>query len=597
MNRLIRSGLRAASRLPATRVSRYSSVPNLDDHLSNSETPSDLLATRNGENHVSEELDLDPRVERHHPDTVKGRATQMFFFPENLDGVMAEELSSKTVPGTLKRDVAQYYSSSELRNKLDTQRSLPAKQALTIAASTFHQNYASAYAVLKEVRQKMPEGWKPNSVLDVGLGASAGMAAVNELFRDEEWSPDRKIAVILGATYNTLLTKQLFDTQKHESQETDTFTDKVRNSRINTSLPKNNNYKYDLIIASQKLDLLARQDESSLEMFSARLVSLLSPGGVLVLVDRGNPDGYERIARAREVLIRPMGDAGDAKKPVPWGRTRRLHTTSDEEIKKLKQEMGRDFEIEPEEMAEEDKVYLHVVGPCSHHGKCPFQQGHLRKNNSATGSWCSFTQKVTRPEYVMQLKRGKTLAASWDPKVTKFANKFSGGGRPGSGDVEAPSFSYIIIQRSTLPDAEIPVEQKWPRILKPPQKRHHHVVMNICGPEGGLHTWTVTKSQGKQEYLDARKALQRDQWALDAKVKHPVRKNYQMAVENEKISRIPQAQETLKKETLSSNQRRDLIKSNKRKEIKRDRKQSRMGGKEEDPLKKKKDEDEEETEN
>ncbi|KAG5367447.1 37S ribosomal protein S22 [Yarrowia sp. C11] len=533
-------------------------------------------------NNFPEEEDVRP--ERHHPDTLAARSAQTFTVPKHLDHAVAEALRDKVVsPSTLKRNVAQFFAGSdELVSKMETGRDNLLDSALTVAAATLHQNYGAAYAVLKEVRQKMPEGWTPDSVLDIGLGASSGMLAVNELFSDvESWDPDRKTAVILGPKVNTVLTKQFFDTQKHEDQGQNNFKDKVRNTRIQTGLPKSNQYKYDLIIANQQLDLLARQAETTLEAFSARLVDLLSPGGILVLVDRGNPNGYERIARAREVLIRPMEETGPTKTPVPFGKTRRMHFSSDAEMKKLKQELGPDFEIEDVEIPEEERVYLHIVAPCSHHGKCPFQQGQLRQQNTSKGSWCAFTQKLGRPEYVMQLKRGKTLASSWDPKVTRNKNKFSGGGRPGSSDLEVPSFSYLIVQRSTKPETPIPKEQMWPRILKPPMKKKNHVIMNICGPEGGLYSWTVTKGQGKQEYLDARKAHQRDQWALEAKVKTPVRKNYQLAVENEKISRIPSAQENInKKSTLSTNQRRDLIQADRRRLIKRTRKEAKLGGKE-----------------
>lgn len=600
---VFKSGARAQM-LPGTQLTHVrfnqkirfnSTTTDLSSHMKNN-TDLDLVATEY-ENPNFPNLEEENRAERHHPDTLAARAGQMFSVPKHLDEAMANALLSKEIaPGALKRNVAQFYQGTdEFVSKMATERDLPLEAALTVAAATLHQNYAAAYAVLKEVRQKMPEGWLPNSVLDVGLGASAGMMAVNEIFAgDETWNPDRKTAVVMGPRVNTLLTKQFFDTQKHEDQGQNNFKDKVRNTRLQTGLPRTNQYKYDLIIANQQLDLLARQDESTLELFSSRLVELLSPGGVLVLVDRGNPNGYERIARAREVLIRPMDKtAGSAKTPVPFGKTRKLHSSNASEMAKIKQELGPDFEVEEEAMPEEDRIYLHIMAPCSHHGNCPFQQGQLRKQNTAKGSWCAFTQKLARPEYVMQLKRGKTLAASWDPKVTRNKNKFSGGGRPGSSDLEVPSFSYLMVQRSTSPDTEVPMNHKWPRILKPPMKKKNHVLMNICGPEGGLHSWTVTKSQGKQPYLDARKARQRDQWALDAKVKTPVRKNYQIAVENEKISRIPSAQSDINKVSLlSTNQRRDLLKADRRKQIKRERRERSLGGKDEEPKKTDEDEDE-----
>lgn len=535
--------------------------------------------------------------ERHSPKTLEGRAQQMFFMPENLSDAMVRVLQLKEMaPGALKRNVAQYYGGKDEHGvKMLTGRDNDLEAVMTVAAANFAQDYGAAYAVLYELRQKMGQDWKPKSVLDIGLGPAAGMVALNEVFSDvpvEEFLPKPKTTVILGPRTNTVVAKEIMDTQKHEDEAKRAYTDKVRYTRIETVLPKTNKDKYDLIIANQHLDLLARQEHTSLEAFTTRLVDMLTPEGVLVLVDRGHPNGYERIARAREVLIRPMDDAGDAKKPVPFGKTRKLHFSNEKEKKKLKQELGPEFEeAEQEEMPVQDRQYLHIVAPCSHHGKCPFQQGQLRSRQTAKGSWCSFTQKLARPEYMMQLKRGKALASSWDPKVTKNKNKFGGRGRPGSTDLEVPSFSYLIVQRHTSPDFKIQENQMWPRILKPPKKKKKHVLMMICGPEGGLHGWTVTQAQGKEPYLDARKAKQRDQWALGAKTKTPIRKDYQLAAENERVSRIPQLQDKINQPSnLSTNQRRDLIYADRRKQIKKSRREAKLGGK---PLEVKKDEDNE----
>lgn len=55
------------------------------------------------------------------------------------------------------------------------------------------------------------------------------------------------------------------------------------------------------------------------------ILKLLSPGGHLVLVERGNALGFETIARARQIMIRPESYSTEiGKVPRPYVKGSKL---------------------------------------------------------------------------------------------------------------------------------------------------------------------------------------------------------------------------------------------------------------------------------
>jgi ribosomal protein RSM22 (predicted rRNA methylase) len=46
----------------------------------------------------------------------------------------------------------------------------------------------------------------------------------------------------------------------------------------------------------------------------------------------------------------------------------------------------------------------------------------------------------------------------------------------------------------------------WPRLIFPPLKKGGHIILDSCTPEGHIMRLTIPRSQGKQEYYDARKS-------------------------------------------------------------------------------------------
>lgn len=88
-------------------------------------------------------------------------------------------------------------------------------------------------------------------------------------------------------------------------------------SRIRDSLPSTK--QYDLIIVNQALLTREYSFPKDVDTNIHMLLRLLKPDGHLVLVERGNALGFEIIARARQVMLRPEAFKGEAGKiPRPY---------------------------------------------------------------------------------------------------------------------------------------------------------------------------------------------------------------------------------------------------------------------------------------
>jgi len=197
-----------------------------------------------------------------------------------------------------------------------------------------------------------------------------------------------------------------------------------------------------------------------------------------------------------------------------------------------------------------DKIdyHLKVLAPCPHHRKCPLQLGDPKyykiPSHKHRLNFCSFSKIVERPDYTMELKKGKKLAVKWDKNSIDGIGtlsrgelkKLGGKGRPGGRDTEDGSYSYLIVERSDNTDESIsrindlrdfnnhdnsPIDQddinNWPRIIRTPDKLKKNVKLTVCSNEGDVETWQVPRSLGKQAYHDARKVQLGDLWALDKK--------------------------------------------------------------------------------
>ncbi|KAK9359726.1 mitochondrial small ribosomal subunit Rsm22-domain-containing protein [Lipomyces starkeyi] len=343
-----------------------------------------------------------------------------------------------------------------------------------------------------------------------------------------------------------------------ESQEIDTRYDNVK-FRL-SRLPGKAGGKFDLITVMHHLVLPTEKKPSISDKRIKDLLELLAPGGVLVIVERGNIFGFERIARARELILRP-----DNRRPAllternlrkMWDADKQLYpdgfskdftgTVNVEEIEEVydEDELTNEERQELRQLMDQNPIQpdrrkvndgLRIIAPCPHHRQCPMQFRNVDEN-ATRSHWCHFPQMMQKPRWLIELKKGKWLAMQWKgaKKSDKPGHRISGKGRSGSRNYEVARLSYLVVQREeqTPSDAEATGVQEpvnlpehgdltkslhWPRLINQPLKRDKHVILDLCTNNGYIERWVVSKSAGKQEYHDARKANWGDLWALSAK--------------------------------------------------------------------------------
>lgn len=441
-----------------------------------------------------------------------------------------------STPGRLRAKVAQMFQSLQ-KEQLQSAPSTGLEANAHIAA-LFLQDYAHCYQVLSELKKRTHD-FNPQSVLSVGYGPATGMVALNEVMGDD-FKPLVKDAYIVGRS-NVEMKKRakiILSRQASEQVEVSTSenapagadtgpgaeasepepetayvgpvdTNRIKiNTKLRDSLPTSK--QYDLIIVNHALLTKEHHFPRDVDVNINMLLKLLSPEGHIVLVERGNSVGFETIARARQLMIRPESHPSERGKiPRPYIKGSSIkpqklrqvdqmitedHIKHEEQmLEDLEKELERegvefeksvtakhgqvseddlkfdfedskDFDVSPvpELGSESVNYHLEIVAPCSHHAKCPLQLGDPKyykiPSHKHRLSFCSFDKVVERPRYTIELKRGKQLAAPWDKtaedgfgldKLNKGQLKrLAGSGRPGGNNTESGSFSYLIAKRS-----------------------------------------------------------------------------------------------------------------------------------------------------
>ncbi|ETS73953.1 hypothetical protein PFICI_13819 [Pestalotiopsis fici W106-1] len=375
--------------------------------------------------------------------------------------------------------------------------------------------YASTMGVLVEIRKRMGPHWLQGllsrnngegpRVLDIGTGGAA-LSAWEQVLQ-AEWDllhgstanskimgpPGKKTTIVASDRLRNRVSRFLHNTQflprlpdyLHSGDHPEKMDD--------SELPAPRKV-YDVIIASHQL--MPLKEEHKRKTFIDNLWEFLSPeGGILIILEKGHPRGFEAVAHARQRLLDEFIEC----------------PTSDPQPDTLEPEARR---IREPGM---------IVAPCTNHKKCPMYQtpglAHGRKD------FCHFSQRFIRPPFLQ-----KILEAS----------------HRNHQDID---FSFVAVQRGVTPNSprrlsvrqgkdaiqsafqgyekatEAPNALSLPRTILPPLKRTGHVTFDMCTPAGTLERWTVPKSFSRQAYRDARKAQWGDLWALGAKtrVARPVR--------------------------------------------------------------------------
>ncbi|KAK7740802.1 37S ribosomal protein S22 [Cytospora paraplurivora] len=385
--------------------------------------------------------------------------------------------------------------------------------------------YASVTSTLVEVRKRLGPEWLRGlltrvevdgggpRVLDVGAGG-AGLSAWQSVAQ-AEWDilrekghvtgsgPPGKRTVVVGSNQlRHRLSDFLENTQFLPRLPNYASVDNSERQLDAPEVPQKRKV-YDVIIATHLLMPLDK--EWRRREILDNLWSMLSPnGGVLIVLEKGHPRGFEAVADVRERLLTQF--------IIPPATVPAAET--EEQANARVREPGM------------------IVAPCTNHSKCPM---YLTPGVSpGRKDFCHFSQRFIRPPFLQRILEAKHR------------------------NHEDINFSYIAVQRGTPAESELPPTEdgadavdiksirqgdeatrralagyenvapdspdrphalSLPRNILPPLKRKGHITLDLCTPAGAIERWTVPRSFSKQAYHDARKAQWGDLWAMGAKTR------------------------------------------------------------------------------
>lgn len=398
--------------------------------------------------------------------------------------------------------------------------------------------YASVTSALVEVRKRLGPEWMRGllnrkdgeedagpRILDAGAGG-AGLSAWQNLVQTE-WDllrekddtlaavPPGKRTVIVGSyQLRHRISRFLENTQFLPRLPNYSA---VENSDRQLDAPEvpQKRKVYDVIIATHLLLPLDREwrRRETLE----NLWSMLSPsGGVLIVLEKGHPRGFEAVAEVRQKIL-------DEFILAPTAQPRQEPTEANTEKRAREQGM--------------------IIAPCTNHTKCPM---YLTPGMSpGRKDFCHFSQRFVRPQFLQRIlgssnrnhedinfsfiavRRGTPVSATTPEAAVDATDDLSPSSadpdlddlKPalqGEGATEAALAGY---ESTPSASPQRPHPLSLPRNILPPIKRKGHVTLDLCTPSGSIERWTVPKSFSRQAYHDARKARWGDLWALGAKTR------------------------------------------------------------------------------
>ncbi|KAL8994438.1 MAG: hypothetical protein Q9188_007065 [Gyalolechia gomerana] len=413
-----------------------------------------------------------------------------------------------------------------------TQSSMGDMEANAYLAAIMPGAYASIYSCLVEVRKRLGPEWLEGllrreggpRVLDAGAGG-AGVLAWRELLRNQ-WElmhpdadlenhrvPFGKSTVVTGSSTLRRRASTLLDNT--------TFLPRLPDYNPSVDHPSLEQEKgtprkqYDIILAPYTLWTL--QEDHMRKSHIQNLWSLLRPGGVLLVLEKGVPRGFELVAAAREVLLK-------------------FHIASPGNTK---------FENridEPFEGRYREKETGMIIAPCTNHGKCPMYL--FSGKTVGRRDYCHFIQRYIRPPFLQRIlgqnhrnhedirfsflavQRGVDLRQAHGIKQGQEAEDDAFAGYDQGNNYNRAAKEETAGEPRLRSDDAIspPINPlSFPRIILPALKKRGHIIFDACTPAGKLERWTVPRSFGKQAYTDARKARWGDLWALGAKIRVPRR--------------------------------------------------------------------------
>ncbi|KIW13113.1 hypothetical protein PV08_08300 [Exophiala spinifera] len=425
-----------------------------------------------------------------------------------------------------------------------SQQSMGEMEANAFVTTVMPPTYAAVMSVLVETRKRLGSTWLNNllakeggpRILDAGAGG-AGIIAWRELVqahwdamhdsdRNPPPPPASKSVVLTGS-----------DSLRHRAAallENTTFVPRLPNyvhtrdiPTLEDDRPAQQRKQFDVVIATHSLfglqeDYMKKQHVENLWSMTNR------EGGVLILIEKGVPRGFEAIAGARELLLERHIAVPEGKKTAYSDE----HGSDETHIR----EPGM------------------IVAPCTNHEKCPMYR--VPGISQGRKDFCSFQQRYIRPNYLQRVlgardrnhddvdfsyisvMRGDDLRRrqieSWlgiedglsaprhpDPKT--MGEDYQTWMQLCQSGFEDINPNTALTHSNPFPDGKerssLPATWNLPRLVFPPMKRRGHIIMDVCTPAGQIERWTVPRSFGKQAYRDARKSRWGDLWALGAKTR------------------------------------------------------------------------------
>jgi ribosomal protein RSM22 (predicted rRNA methylase) len=403
--------------------------------------------------------------------------------------------------------------------------------------------YASVMSALVEVRRRLGTPWMDHmlaknggTILDAGSGG-VGVLAWHEILRAEHERKQEGAEETLEATNAeepkagetatpeaaplgkaTVLASS--DTLRHRASrllENTTFIPRLPEhvtpeEEANQHQPRK---VYDIIIAPHTLWPLKqeylRKDQVS------KYWSLLNPkGGVLILIEKGLPRGFEVVAAARQMLL-------DRYISSPNSST--IETPLEEQVSRP-----------DEDTRFTNKETGMIIAPCTNHAPCPMYA--TPGKSAGRKDFCFFTQRYIRPPYLQRILNAKDknhedvqfsyLAVQRGRDQRLPEHDLVGKGVVQSKESTDAAFEGHEWSASSAdpenPDLVTPDQVNplaFPRLILPALKRRGHIILDVCTPAGTLERWTVPRSFSKQAFRDAKKSRWGDLWALGAKTRIP----------------------------------------------------------------------------
>ncbi|WPK25438.1 hypothetical protein PUMCH_002755 [Australozyma saopauloensis] len=284
------------------------------------------------------------------PETLKAKTDQnIIALPPLIARAISQNILAAVSPAKLRQRAAEVFINVE-KEQIQKAPALSLDVDAHIAA-LFLQNYLHAYRVLSELKKRV-DGFNPQSILDIGYGPATGMIALNEVMGDD-FSPAEKDVYVVGRANREmkkrakiLLSRQICEipeteesnvseeaAEKEESNSSKSadvadasdFIGPVNTSKIQIRTKLRDSLastkRYDLIIVNQSLLTREYNFPRDVDVNLEMILGLLLPGGHLVLIERGNTLGFEVIARARQVMLRPESHKGERGRiPRPYIR-------------------------------------------------------------------------------------------------------------------------------------------------------------------------------------------------------------------------------------------------------------------------------------